>query len=775
MPFKLKIGKKLAFCLTTVFAVSEILLSLNAKADIFSPIPETVKSLSELQIESLPEESFNSTKTSYNTTIPYNLRGNFDESDYFTSSIDDTISEIKNATTELNKINFPTPTEYKKQKILVLKQEDVKKTHETFIPKPFANDFFSPVAESYVTSQVPNLLPKEENVLESFSNKLLTESIAEKDYEEIDLEGKTVSKIIINGLETINPETVLSYANTQEGDLFNSDLLQQDLQKIYSSGAFSDNMSIEPTLNDDGTVELVLNLQENLPVRNVEILGNTVFNSKELIPFVKPLEGKPQNLNTINVSIKNITDYYHEKGYILASVVSVDDKKDGSLSFTIQEGVIDKINFAGNERTQDYIIKRNMLTQAGTVYNEEYLKKDLAKVFSTQIFEEVNREINPSQENEGSFDVTIVVKEKSTNSIAFGGGIDTGLGAFGSISLREDNFLGKAQKLSLTGILGSGILLSDASIKNHMNYQAELSFYEPYFLNADNSLMSKLYFAEMGSWNVPLAVEQRIGLKAGIEHKIEGYEHLRTSFSVGVENINLKEGDFNSISSLYNKHNLDISNRAKQLSDGMFFNLTPGVKYSNLDDYEVPREGIVAQAQFNEAIGISNFNHTNGRLSGAVTKFYPVLKKSTFSLTGKAGLKVHGDEMPEVMAYRLGGPYTIRGFKMSGVGTGDSFVMGSAELATPLPFVDKIKWDIFKKMRLTFFIDAGKVFDPTISNILYDRPEHAISAGVGLRFYVPGIGPISVDYGLPLINPGANGSSGGYFTFGTGGFNNYGY
>ena len=34
---------------------------------------------------------------------------------------------------------------------------------------------------------------------------------------------------------------------------------------------------------------------------------------------------------------------------------------------------------------------------------------------------------------------------------------------------------------------------------------------------------------------------------------------------------------------------------------------------------------------------------------------------------------------PEVMAYRLGGPYTVRGFKMSGVGTGNAFIMGSAE------------------------------------------------------------------------------------------------
>ena len=40
--------------------------------------------------------------------------------------------------------------------------------------------------------------------------------------------------------------------------------------------------------------------------------------------------------------------------------------------------------------------------------------------------------------------------------------------------------------------------------------------------------------------------------------------------------------------------------------------------------------------------------------------------------------------------------------------------------------------------------------------------------GVGLKFYVPGMGPLSIDYGVPLTNPGSNGNKNGYFTFGVG-------
>jgi outer membrane protein assembly factor BamA len=121
------------------------------------------------------------------------------------------------------------------------------------------------------------------------------------------------------------------------------------------------------------------------------------------------------------------------------------------------------------------------------------------------------------------------------------------------------------------------------------------------------------------------------------------------------------------------------------------------------------------------------------------------------------------------MAFSLGGPYSIRGFRMNGVGVGESYLLGSAELQTPIPFFDRFKYDILKNMRFAFFVDAGRVFDPTITSKLYDRPNSAISVGLGLRVNIPGMGPIAIDYGLPLTNVGHCNKQHGYFTFGTGG------
>lgn len=678
--------------------------------------------------------------TPYN---PYSENSN-NESDYFTSEIND---------------NSP-PTE-----VLTNTASD-ENSRKNYQSDESTNTFFAPSG---------GIVEKE--IVEDKSFDEIKENVYSAEVnsgEQSDLNGKIISHVYINGLQRIDPSLIRNNIKTQNGTIFNENLLQMDLQRIYAIGFFTEKMSIEPELNNDGTVNLTFNLEENIPVNDVSIVGNTVISSMELLPFVTPLKNLPQNISKINKAIDSINGYYHNKGYILANVDNIDDNDDGNLIFSISEGVIDKILIKGNEKTKDYVITRNMMTQSGTVYNENYLKEDLARIYSTKIFKEVNREIYPSETNEGKYNVSVVVDEDSSNSVSVGGGIDNGLGAFGSLTISENNFLGRGQKLSASGILGSGILLSDASIKNRMNYQFELNFFEPYFLNADNSLTGKLYYRDLGSWQVPLAIERRFGVNAGVEHKVHG-TNLSTTFNAGIEHISLSEGDHEKIAQMYALRNLNIADRAKELTGGTFINFAPGFKYSTLDSEEMPRNGMIVNAKFIEALSMSNFKNTNGRVAGGITKYFPVLKKSTFSLSARGGVKVHGDEMPEVMAFRLGGPYSIRGFRMSGVGTGDAFVMGSAELATPIPLVDKLKWDFFQKMRLTFFVDAGKVFDPTISSVLYDRPMSAITAGIGLKVYIPGVGPISVDYGIPITNPGSYGSKGGYFTFGSGGMNGYGW
>lgn len=577
-----------------------------------------------------------------------------------------------------------------------------------------------------------------------------------------------INDIEILGANIIKPEFILQKLSLQKGDLYDKELMQQDLKTIYRLGYFTERMKAIPVKNPNGTISLKIILEENIPVTDFTIEGNTVVSTEELIQYLLPLKGKPQNISAINSAMEKINECYYSKGYILSKIDTIYDDPDGTLNLSITEGKINRILITGNEKTKEYVIERNIMTEPGTVYNESLIKQDLVRLYSTQAFKDVNRTIEVSEEDPDAYDITIELKEQRTASVSVGGGLDSATGAFGSVGISDNNFRGKNQRVSLTGLIGSGILMSDASIKDHMNYQAELSFFEPHFLNADNSLMSKIYFRDLGSYHVPLAIERRIGFESTIAHRLKLNPRMATTFTAGVEHIDLSEGDKTDINRIYRNHGIDIAERARQLEGGFFLKLAPGLSYDSRDSAINPRNGALFSARYEENFGLDEFGKTHGRLIGMAKKYYPIAKKSSLTFTGRGGIKAHGSDMPEIMAFRLGGPYTVRGYRVNGVGTGTSFIMGSAELATPIPFVDRLKVNFLQNLRMTFWVDAGKVFNPTISSTLYDRPIHAITAGVGLKITIPGIGPLSVDYGFPLTNPGPNGSDHGYFTFGVG-------
>ncbi len=45
----------------------------------------------------------------------------------------------------------------------------------------------------------------------------------------------------------------------------------------------------------------------------------------------------------------------------------------------------------GNEKTKDYIIARNILTEPGMIYNENLIKEDLVRLYATQAFKDANQ------------------------------------------------------------------------------------------------------------------------------------------------------------------------------------------------------------------------------------------------------------------------------------------------------------------------------------------------------------------------------------------------
>ena len=442
-------------------------------------------------------------------------------------------------------------------------------------------------------------------------------------------ENKTIKNIEFYGLNSVPQSEITDKMQMKAGEEYTREKMQADLKTIYETGYFTEKMKAIPTTNPDGTVSVKIVVEENIPVKDFTIEGNSVIYTEDILATLTGMKGKPQNITQLNIAISKIQELYQEKGYILARIDSVTDDPDGTINISIKEGIIDKIMIEGNEKTKDYIVARNILTEPGMIYNENLIKEDLVRLYATQAFKDVTREIEPSEEIPDAYDITIKIQEQRTASISVGGGLDTVTGLFGSMGITENNFRGRCERLSLTGLVGTGVILNDSSVKDHMNIQAELSYFKPYFYNADTSLNTRIFFRDFGSYQVPLAVERRYGGEVTLAHKLKFNRHATATFSLGAENIDVKEGDFNGISALYRRYNIPISERAKQLEGGLFLSLSPALLYDTRDSATVTRHGTMASLRFDENIGLNGFDKTNGKLTGMIKQYVPVAKKSS--------------------------------------------------------------------------------------------------------------------------------------------------
>ncbi len=580
-----------------------------------------------------------------------------------------------------------------------------------------------------------------------------------------DIDAVHIKDIEIYGNNLVETSFIKGQLNSKEGYPFDRKTVANDLNNLYKTGYFTQNIRALPIKLDNGNVKLRIIVEENPPIEGFMITGNESLSTYEIMEVLKDLEGKPQNILAINAAIESIQELYAGKGYILAKVVNLQDDPDNIITIKINEGVIGDIKVEGNNKTKDFIVKRNILQTPGEVYNENLMRTDIARLMGTQAFKDVQREIILNEET-GLYDIIVQLDEQRTGRISLGVGIDSSSGFFGSVGFGENNFRGLGQKLNLNVMAGTGILMHDSSVLRRANLQAELSFLEPHFKSENQSLGFRAFARNFGSYQVPLAIEERYGGDITISRAFKNAKNLSGNFGIGVENVHLKEGDWKKISNLYNKRGIPLSEREKQLDGGFYVRAMPSLVYDTRDSIINTRHGVLAKVSLEEAFGFSDAD-SYGKLNGVLKKFIPAGRKSSLVLTARGGGKINGD-LPEFAAYTLGGPYSLRGFNVAEAGSGNGFMMGSAEFRFPIPFLDRITTNSFlNNIRIAGFIDAGKVFSTTLTDRLYDRPGYGITAGVGVRLFVPGLGAINLDYGIPLTNTKGSGS-GGFFTFGMG-------
>ena len=126
------------------------------------------------------------------------------------------------------------------------------------------------------------------------------------------------------------------------------------------------------------------------------------------------------------------------------------------------------------------------------------------------------------------------------------------------------------------------------------------------------------------------------------------------------------------------------------------------------------------------------------------------------------------DEVPIFDRLFLGGQRDLRGFEFRDLGRRDVEGANATQEAlggnTSAYLTTEVTFPILEKVRGAVFFDAGFVNEEA-----WDFSPEDIYAdwGLGLRLDLPGVGPLALDYALPIIVPDSDeeADQGGQFNF----------
>lgn len=154
--------------------------------------------------------------------------------------------------------------------------------------------------------------------------------------------------------------------------------------------------------------------------------GNTIFDTKTLLSYIKLDEGKVFNQTKFQEGMQRIISLYAESGYMTNQYIP-GEKKDAErkvISFAVEitertRSHIENIIIKGNTKTKENVIRREIPLQSGDVFSREKLMQGIRNLYNLQYFSSIIPEPVPGSEAD-LVDLVITVEEQSTTTLEFG-------------------------------------------------------------------------------------------------------------------------------------------------------------------------------------------------------------------------------------------------------------------------------------------------------------------------------------------------------------------
>jgi len=557
----------------------------------------------------------------------------------------------------------------------------------------------------------------------------------------------------------------LSTTDTYDPDRLTVD--KENLRKFYLSEGYADFRVVSAVAElspDQEAFFITFTVEEGERYKLGKVDIKTTLkdlNPESLRGDITTVQGDWYDASKVDDSVQALSDHVGSQGYAFVDVrprIDRDAKNHVlNLTYDIQEGpkvYVERIDISGNVRTQDKVIRREFRLAEGDAFSTAKLRRTEQRLKNLGFFETVDITTVPSTSPDKTI-IKVKVKEQSTGQLTFGAGFSTSLGPLGNIGLRERNLLGKGQDVS-----------ADITISGKRS-SGSISFTDPYFLDKNVSAGVDLFFRRLDPGS---NLENQAGYALRMGYDLTEYLRQTLSYQFRADDI------------------YHVKNKAPQAihdETGYKFYDIIGSKlaYDRRDSQFDPRSGYFITLDTSLAFpgvgsavsSLSNVKYVSGTLQGGY--FYPVTSNVTLSASSEVGYiqPLFGDYLHYPDGFFLGGPDSLRGFDVHGVGPreanarkkygsiGGKFLWdGTVQASFPLGLPEEYQ------IRGRVFSDFGVLTgtDPKSNVKINDDGSIRASAGFGITWVSP-FGPLAVDLAYPVIRKSEDKIQYFSFSFGT--------
>lgn len=584
-----------------------------------------------------------------------------------------------------------------------------------------------------------------------------------------------ISKISINGLTKFSESDlleVMALKSTnilswwEKDDRYSKSELTADLEKIKSFyldrgylkfKILSTDVSITPN-KKKLSITIDVEEGEKYTFGDISISGEiNEFSDADIKSNIAIKKGDFFSSKLVSQSTDNLGKYLGNFGYAFANInpISNIDEQNKSVSFdffidTGNKIYVRNINFIGNTRTKDRVLRREMRQFESSWYDESKVARSKFRLTRLQYFSAVDVDTAVVPGNTDQVDLNVNVTERNTGKIMLGAGVSSAEGLMGSFNVSQRNFAGSGNTVALGVSTG------------RINRTYSLSYTDPYYTEDGVSRGFEVYRRDRNTAKLRgIGTYNTYSYGGGLNFGIPLSEKDFLNFGAVLDFTELELTD--SSPAIYK----DYCNRATEsgsvdcTANSFAFNV--GITTDTRDNVLIPTEGMMTKYTATVTAPVMDLQYYKLQ---AQTEYYKPLddsKKYTLKLRGSLGYAndYGGEQYPFFKNFYMGGVRTVRGYRTSSIGPkyyntsanrwyttgGQKSVLVSAELFFPVPGLKQNE-----SFRLSTFFDAGGVFSDNESlstTDQYTQGEMRYSVGLGVQWNSP-FGPLQVSIAEPL-------------------------